>query len=184
MRHRWRKCLIWVGCACSILITVRLLSGKALACFSNLFASCKDSEDVHNLNRKSEQFNAGSYMAGRWPRNVSFCQWQYELPSRLPYRADRVSGSPERGDKSSYRVLSSVIEARADETKKLPALTLCTHATADQVYNIVEIVRRWEGPVSLSVFVPGADAGLSVALLDRACKCEPAMAKVNWMILT
>ena len=63
-------------------------------------------------------------------------------------------------------------------------MTLCTHATADQVYAIVELARRWEGSLSFSVFAPGLDAGLAVALLDRACRCEPAMEKVPTYIHT
>ncbi|KYM96887.1 N-acetyllactosaminide beta-1,3-N-acetylglucosaminyltransferase [Cyphomyrmex costatus] len=69
-------------------------------------------------------------------------------------------------------VLFGAIEA---VTKNLPQVTLSTHATADQVYGIVELARRWEGPLSLAVFAPGLDAGLAVAQLDRACRCEPAI---------
>ena len=65
-----------------------------------------------------------------------------------------------------------------EATDSLPQVTLSTHATADQVYGIVELARRWEGPLSLAIFAPGLDAGLAVVQLDRACRCEPAMYKV------
>lgn len=80
---------------------------------------------------------------------------------------------------SPCRVLPFVLLGAVEATDSLPQVTLSTHATADQVYGIVELARRWEGPLSLAVFAPGLDAGLAVAQLDRACRCEPAMYKVS-----
>lgn len=79
---------------------------------------------------------------------------------------------------SLCRILPFVLRSATEATDGLPQVTLSTHATADQVYGIVELARRWEGPLSLAVFAPGLDAGLAVAQLDRACRCEPAMYKV------
>lgn len=80
---------------------------------------------------------------------------------------------------SPCRVLPFVLLGAIETTESLPQVTLSTHATADQVYGIVELARRWEGPISLAVFAPGLDAGLAVAQLDRACRCEPTMYKVS-----
>lgn len=80
---------------------------------------------------------------------------------------------------SPCRVLPFVLRGATEATDGLSQVTLSTHATADQVYGIVELARRWEGPLSLAVFAPGLDAGLAVAQLDRACQCEPAMYKVS-----
>jgi len=80
---------------------------------------------------------------------------------------------------SPCRVLPFVLLGAVEATDSLPQVTLSTHATADQVYGIVELARRWEGPLSLAVFAPGLDAGLAVAQLDRACRCEPVMYKVS-----
>jgi N-acetyllactosaminide beta-1,3-N-acetylglucosaminyltransferase len=80
---------------------------------------------------------------------------------------------------SPCRVLPFVVRSAVEATNRLPQVTLSTHATADQVYGIVELARRWDGPLSLAVFAPGLDAGLAVAQLDRACRCEPAMSKVS-----
>lgn len=80
---------------------------------------------------------------------------------------------------SPCRVLPFVLRGADEATDKLPQVTLSTHATADQVYGIVELARRWEGPLSLAVFAPDLDVGLAVAQLDRACRCEPAMYKVS-----
>ncbi|XP_018401811.1 PREDICTED: beta-1,4-glucuronyltransferase 1-like [Cyphomyrmex costatus] len=127
-------------------------------------------------------YTAGMYMAGQRPRNhnESACRWYHGLPDVLSYPSSRLTWSPEIGKKSSYRVLPFVLFGAIEAvTKNLPQVTLSTHATADQVYGIVELARRWEGPLSLAVFAPGLDAGLAVAQLDRACRCEPAMYKVS-----
>ncbi|KAK2574942.1 hypothetical protein KPH14_008707 [Odynerus spinipes] len=120
-------------------------------------------------------------MAGRLPGNESSCIWYHGLPRSLSYPSSKISWTPEIGEKSPYRVLPFVLRGR-DVNRMLesaPPITLCTHATAEQVYGIVELARRWEGPLSLAVFAPGLDAGLAVALLDRACRCETAMSKVS-----
>lgn len=116
-------------------------------------------------------------MAGTQPKNSSFCNWNYNLPQEFSYSPSKIIWSPEAGEKGPYRILPSILH-ESTMTEKLPQITLCTHATADQVYAIVELTRRWEGPLSLSIFAPGLDAGLAVALLDRACRCEPTMQKV------
>ena len=122
-------------------------------------------------------YAAGMYMSGRQPENTTFCKWYYNLPQALSYSSSKVIWSPEAGNKGPYRILPFIIrESRT--TAKLPQITFCTHATADQVYAIVELAKRWEGPLSFSIFTPGLDAGLAVVLLDRACRCEPAMWKV------
>lgn len=123
---------------------------------------------------------AGAYMAGRPSGNGSSCIWYYGLPRSLSYTSSKINWTPEIGEKSPYRVLPFVLRGRDVDGEDVPPITLCTHATADQVYGIVELARRWEGPLSLAVFAPGLDAGLAVALLDRACRCETAMSKVSF----
>ncbi|XP_026672464.1 beta-1,4-glucuronyltransferase 1-like, partial [Ceratina calcarata] len=122
-------------------------------------------------------FSAGMHMAGLQPRNKSHCTWHYGLPDVLSYPASKITWSPEIGEKSPYRVLPFILRG-AEEQDKLPQVTLCTHATADQAYGILELAQRWEGPLTLAIFTPGLDAGIAVALLDRACRCEPEMYKV------
>ena len=130
--------------------------------------------------RAAPAYAPGTYMAGQRPENLTSCRWNYGLPMILSYPASKITGSPEADERGPYRVLPFVIRKseRIAGDVELPKLTLCTHATADQVYNIVELVRRWEGPISLAIFAPGLDASLAVALLDRACRCEPEMKKV------
>ncbi|XP_012278262.1 beta-1,4-glucuronyltransferase 1 [Orussus abietinus] len=134
-------------------------------------------------------YSAGMYMAGRRPGNRSFCRWSYGLPFILEYSQAKITSSPEAGERGSYRILPFIVAGIGSGMEnpgypgspgiQLPPLTLCTHATADQVYAIVELARRWEGPISLAVFAPGLDLDLAVALLDRACRCESSMTKVS-----
>lgn len=129
----------------------------------------------------SSAYIAGAYMAERLPENESSCIWYHGLPRFFSYPSSKISWTPEIGEKSPYRVLSFILRGRdVDRMEGAPPITLCTHATAEQVYGIVELARRWEGPLSLAVFAPGLDADLAVALLDRACRCETAMSKVSF----
>uniref|UniRef100_A0ABD2VWJ8 N-acetyllactosaminide beta-1,3-N-acetylglucosaminyltransferase n=1 Tax=Trichogramma kaykai TaxID=54128 RepID=A0ABD2VWJ8_9HYME len=131
---------------------------------------------------------AGAYMAERYPGNVSYCSWQYDLPENLNYQEHQLLGSPgatrpsatqysANGTGRQYLVLPNAVKAQGVDD--LPELTLCSHATADQVYDVVELARRWEGPISLAVYVPSTDAALAVDFLERACRCEPAMTRVS-----
>nr|CAD7452270.1 unnamed protein product [Timema tahoe] len=47
------------------------------------------------------------------------------------------------------------------------------------MYHIVEIVHRWDGPVSVAVFVPYTDAGLCLAVVDHLCRCLPEMSQLS-----
>ncbi|XP_043289083.1 beta-1,4-glucuronyltransferase 1-like [Venturia canescens] len=154
-----------------------------------------EQEKRNNLRGSGRAYAPGAYMAGRRPGNHSFCKWYHGLPINLEYRAEKIVSSPQarRRGGASYRVLpyatrgwgwgwgyNSIYSEQQDERFHLARdLALCTHATADQVYHVVELATRWEGPISLAVFAPGFDAGLAVTLLERACRCEPQMAKVT-----
>ncbi|KAG7207121.1 hypothetical protein KM043_000996 [Ampulex compressa] len=193
-----RRLLIWPFLALCFLLAGRLLlldrelrpESPLLAGRDDLSISGARSRSparlVDGRERKAEgsegqaAYAAGSYMAGRWPGNRTSCAWQHGLPRALSYSDSKLHWSPEKGESSPYRVLPFVVRgSEATATGPLPSITLCTHATAEQVYGIVELTKRWEGPLSLAVFAPGLDAGLAIALLDRACRCEPEMYKVS-----
>ncbi|XP_032683457.1 beta-1,4-glucuronyltransferase 1-like [Odontomachus brunneus] len=185
MRSLARRLLVWSALVLSLLVVGRLLFGYDFRQSSGLVLRDEGISipDSHANPQQDAQpgppvYSAGMYMAGRRPHNTSVCRWYYGLPEVLSYPPSRLTWSPEIGEKSPYRILPFVLRG-AETTDRLPQVTLSTHATADQVYGIVELARRWEGPLSLSVFVPGLDAGLAVAQLDRACRCEPAMYKVS-----
>lgn len=183
MRCSGRRVLLWFGLVLLLGLVGRLLVSRGFRQPIPLIGN----DDIltpksHLSSRQRAQtvapaFVAGMYMAGLQPRNSS-CRWYHGLPDVISYPASKVTWSPEIGEKSPYRVLPFVLVG-TEERNKLPQVTLCTHATADHVYGIVELVRRWEGPLSLAIFTPGLDAGTAVALLDRACRCEPEMYKVS-----
>ncbi|XP_015593298.1 beta-1,4-glucuronyltransferase 1 [Cephus cinctus] len=197
MRARTRRLLTWLtGVPILILLALRLLSKGFLPVFGTSGKRQEPhSAGIPGLLRRQQHshrprdesrppaYTAGLYMTGRRPGNVSACQWRYGLPHSLSYPVKNLEWSPEAGERGPYRVLSSVILGAHSPPKEpfqeLPRLTLCTHATADQVYAVVELARRWEGPLSMAIFVPGMDAALAVSLLDRACHCEPEMFKVS-----
>ncbi|XP_033342144.1 beta-1,4-glucuronyltransferase 1 [Megalopta genalis] len=197
MRCSGRRLLAWLGVAVPLVLVGRLLVNRGYRSPIPEIDNDDDDENNNNHNidivalskqstttsRRKETvtrppaFVAGMYMAGQQPRNNS-CRWYHGLPDVITYPSSKVTWSPEIGEKSPYRVLPFVLVG-TEERNKLPQVTLCTHATADHVYGIVELVRRWEGPLSLAIFTPGLDAGTAVALLDRACRCEPEMYKVS-----
>ncbi|XP_029048405.1 beta-1,4-glucuronyltransferase 1-like [Osmia bicornis bicornis] len=184
MRCSGRKLLIWSSLTFLLIFVGRLLVNRVF--YLPILMIGNDEILISNSHPNSERdtrygrptFVAGTYMAGQRPRNDSYCRWYHGLPRVLSYPGFAVIRRPEIGEKSPYRILPFVLRG-TEERKKLPEVTLCTHATADQVYGIVELARRWEGPLSLAIFTPGLDAGIAITLLDRACRCEPEMYKVS-----
>ncbi|XP_054010778.1 beta-1,4-glucuronyltransferase 1-like [Hylaeus anthracinus] len=185
MRCSGKRVLLWLLPVLLLILVGRLLVGRGhsqpipvllddVLTPKSYFSSQRHSQRMQTA---APAFTAGMYMVGLQPRNSS-CRWYHGLPDVISYPASKVTWSPEIGEKSPYRVLPFVLVG-TEERNKLPEVTLCTHATADHVYGIVELVRRWEGPLSLAIFTPGLDAGTAVALLDRACRCEPEMYKVS-----
>lgn len=185
MRWTGRRILFWLAVSLLFALILRLLVIRGSRLSSRTMIG---NDDIRMSHRRSivhqdtaagaPSFAAGTYMAGLRPGNGSSCRWYHGLPDVISYTAAEVSCSPEIGEKSPYRALPFVLRG-TEERNKLPQVTLCTHATADHVYGIVELARRWEGPLSLAIFTPGLDAGIAVALLDRACRCEPEMYKVS-----
>lgn len=184
MRCSGRRLLIWSSLTFLLVLVGRLLVTRGyrlpvLTIGNNDTPIAKSpSSSQQDVETGEPAFVAGTYMVGRQPGNESSCRWYHGLPGTLSYPASELTWSPEIGEKSPYRALPFILRGTEDRNK-LPQVTLCTHATADQVYGIVELARRWEGPLSLAVFTPGHDAGIAVALLDQACRCEPEMYKVS-----
>ncbi|XP_058793792.1 beta-1,4-glucuronyltransferase 1-like [Phymastichus coffea] len=181
---RWRRCGALALSACCLpvaLLRLLLLAGGSTTSRQRRSDAAEPVYSVAGEEApgapRGHLYFAGAYMAETSPGNVSHCRWQYDLPTKLAYLEQELIGSPESPAGRPYRVLPFVV--RGLSQAPLAQLTLCTHATADQVYNVVELARRWEGPVSLAVFVPARDAGIAVRMLDRACRCEPAMIKVS-----
>ncbi|XP_011305769.1 beta-1,4-glucuronyltransferase 1-like [Fopius arisanus] len=179
MRGISRRLLYLLFLVIFLLLGTRLLTSRSLLVPPDTDLSVITQRRGENA-RIAPAYAPGVYMAGRRPANSTFCNWNYGLPRILRYTASKITRSPQNTDRSPYRVLPFIIRGGTSESNEIPVkLTLCTHATADQVYNVVEIVRRWEGHVSLSIFTPGLDAGLALDLIERACTCEPQMFKVS-----
>ncbi|XP_015514841.2 beta-1,4-glucuronyltransferase 1 [Neodiprion lecontei] len=177
--RRGRRIAVFVAGLVAAVIFAHLLAsrGSSVLVWSEKTARAKQPVAItEQIQEFGLVYAAGVYMAGRRPRNLTFCEWAHGLPRSLSYTSADIAWSPEAGEKGPYRVLSGVLGGYAGA--EAPPVTLCTHATAEQVYAVVELARRWEGPISLAIFAPGLDAGLAVALLERACGCEPGMARV------
>jgi hypothetical protein len=80
----------------------------------------------------------GSYLSTKTP-NESYCNFRYGLPEELLYEESDLSFPFEEKDKSPYRILRDAVEAKWD--KSVPEVTYATHATADFINYIPEIVR-------------------------------------------
>ncbi|CAG2053795.1 unnamed protein product [Timema podura] len=106
--------------------------------------------------------------------------FNYGAPYNFSWSEKYVSFTPQQGEKGPYRVLYNVIE-RLNPLENLDKfnVTYCTHATPEFMYHIVEIVHRWDGPVSVAVFVPYTDAGLCLAVVDHLCRCLPEMSQLS-----
>lgn len=183
MRRSARKLSLLILCIALFLIGAHLLNNRRISLLGWKIVTEIDRTGPDQLQDVSLAYAAGVYMAGQRPKNTSSCLWSYGLPNSLSYSQKKVSWTPEAGEKGPYRVLHGLIKGHSRNDEGMPQLTLCTHATADQVYAVVELAKRWEGPVSLAVFASGLDAGLAVALLDRACRCESRMNRVSVQLI-
>ncbi|KAF7994856.1 hypothetical protein HCN44_004328 [Aphidius gifuensis] len=181
MRFYLRRILLILSILIFLIIGTKLLADKNLLINIDHDVLSSVINKYQDVNIIAPAYAPGIYMSGIYPKNTTSCSWNWGLPEILTYSSSKLMKSPEIGDKSPYKILPFIIKGKMtnNDDKKLPELTLCTHATADQVYNIVEIVKRWEGPISLAIFTPGIDAGIAVDLLERACHCEPQMFKVS-----
>lgn len=66
------------------------------------------------------------------------------------------------------------------------SITLTTQATTEYVYHILELCKRWDGPISVAVFCPGQEMAVAVTLVKFMRQCLPALLsacirdKVTW----
>lgn len=130
------------------------------------------------LSSNATRFSPGTFLKNIKPNNESYCKFRLKISDYFEIPDNDISYSPEMGAESAYRVVYYVIQGEnvlhANKT-----ITYCSHFTSEFIYYLVEIVVRWEGPISVSVFVPSSDASLTMCLLRRLCKCVPEMSKVS-----
>ncbi|KAF5284879.1 hypothetical protein FQA39_LY16929 [Lamprigera yunnana] len=120
----------------------------------------------------------GDFLEDYRRSNETYCNFMYNLPEKFTYEQDDVQNTPDLGVDSPYRVLYNVIKAKQNLTN-IAAVTYVTHITPDFVSYISEVVRYWEGPVSIAAFVPDSDADILTKQLIRLCQCLPSMSKVS-----
>lgn len=111
------------------------------------------------------------------PSNTSYCKLNYGLPSRLIYEQSDLSGSPELGENSPFYVLYNVIEGSLADNQ--PGVTYATHTTENFVVYVAEIVRYWEGPISVAAYLPDGDPRSILEQFLDFCYCIPQMSRLS-----
>lgn len=128
-------------------------------------------------------FVPGQFLKGVFPKNESYCHFSYGTPERFNWTDKYMAFSPELGELGPYRVIYNIIKVSDTKASNGPVtdfgVTYCTHATPEFLYHVVEIVRRWDGPVSLAVYAPCTDAGFSLGVMHQLCHCLPEMSKLS-----
>lgn len=160
----------------SLCITIKML----LYTLESPAADLDNAEDllIHE-SKKLEKDQPGFFMKGTYPLNNTFCRFNYGLPKKLDWQLAPISGTPQLGKKSPYRVIYNAIErSMFDTSYTMDKVTYATHVTPDFLYHIVEIARFWDGPISVTAFVPNYDLDITMKLLTQLCRCYDGMAKV------
>lgn len=129
-----------------------------------------------NYSTNRESFVPGNFLNILSRQNVSYCNFRYSLPNSLNIPGYEIKYPPQMGKLSGYRVVDNVLQPEESEKENV---TLCTHATPEFFYYLAELLKRWRGPISVAVFVPGSDAGLLLCFLDQLCHCLQDMSRVS-----
>lgn len=165
-----------------ILFLGRIFHHKRNGILRTLFGSGNDEYDFFrpffsNYSR-IHQFVPGLFLKNYVQQNFSYCNYKYGLPNKLDLKETDIEFPPELGLDSEYRVVYNVLESSFISNLSLD-VTYCTHATPEFFLYLAEILHRWQGPVSIAVFVPATDVSLIVCLLERLCPCLPDMTRVS-----
>ncbi|CAH0397207.1 unnamed protein product [Chilo suppressalis] len=126
-------------------------------------------------------YRPGAFLKGRQPNeNNSYCDFRYGLPETLKWGSFRVHSTPEVGGLSPYSVIYNAVEGKTFANhSKYDAVTYATQSTPEFIYHVLEIAKYWDGPISLSVFVPDYDLDLTMQIMQHVCHCYSGMSKVS-----
>lgn len=126
-------------------------------------------------------YRPGSFLKGKQPNeNRTYCQFNYGLPFALDWESVRSLPSPDTGSHGHYRVVYDAIKGTAyANVSKYDSVTYVTQATPEFMYHIVEIAKNWDGPISLSVYVPDYDLDITMQIMNQLCRCYEGMSKVS-----
>ena len=124
-------------------------------------------------------FTVGLFLKNQSPGNTTYCNFRLGDSVTFNYTDNDVSYSPELGEKGPYRILYSVVKGYQYNNTETNSVTYVTHITLEFLFHIVEIAKRWSGPISVACFLPGTDTILALKVLEKMCFCVKEMENVD-----
>lgn len=173
-RSRWRRALLFLT---AVLLIISLLAVAQVAPWRR--TALEQTVSGENVSpRPITRFAIGAFLQNLTPGNVSHCLFPLGNSENFSIPDELVSGSPELGDKSPYRVVYHVVTGKTFNESR-SSVTFATHATLEYIVHIAEMARAWQGPVSVACYLPGKDITPAFKILEMLCACEPAMKNVS-----
>lgn len=167
------KCLFTVVLT-SLIVTVVILSSNDLS----------PSFLISSRMFKTEMRNGVNYTPGDFikyinpePANESYCNFNHRFLNDLNFSAKDIDYGPELGKAGPYRIIYNIITAKI--STDIPKVTYATHVSADFMYYLPELVRYWDGFISVTAFVPDTDVALVLEQINQYCHCLPGMSRVS-----
>lgn len=94
------------------------------------------------------------------------------------------------GQRNSNKHITVTNYVRAMKSfNHLDSVTLSTQASIEFMYHTLELCKRWDGPISVSVFCPGVEMSVALTLIKYMRQCLPVPLsacirdKVTWHIV-
>jgi len=78
--------------------------------------------------------------------------------------------APRYGQRGDYWVLYNYVQAE-ERPGCADAITYTTHGDHTFLDNLVPLLERWQGPVSMSVYAPGTDWTMALAAIQHVRQC-------------
>ncbi|XP_022191411.2 beta-1,4-glucuronyltransferase 1 [Nilaparvata lugens] len=178
-----RSCVLLILISCLIILG-QLFQERRASAYKSMFKNGNNFiffNRPHNRLSNSSTFIPGIRLKDVKPGTKNFCNFRFGDTHSFKIDDSDVSLTPEHSENGMYRVVYNVIYGdsyhnTSEESRN--NVTYCTHITPEFFYYMVEIVDRWEGPISISVFVPSTDASITLCLIERLCFCLPGMSRV------
>ncbi|XP_050298082.1 beta-1,4-glucuronyltransferase 1-like [Anthonomus grandis grandis] len=153
-------------------------------CLIVIFVALHNIQTVKIENVERIMLDVGNKLPGAYLRDIKintsneiFCKLNYGLPTQLKYTKNDLAGSPELDQDSPFQVLYDVIEGQPRQID--PGVTYATHLTKDFVMYLTEVVRQWEGPISVAAYVSDGDPKVILDSILHFCYCIPEMYKIS-----
>ncbi|XP_022649197.1 beta-1,4-glucuronyltransferase 1-like isoform X2 [Varroa jacobsoni] len=79
--------------------------------------------------------------------------------------------------RGSFIILGDYVKANGEQPEFNQSITYTTQATHEFLFpHVEELCKRWEGPVSISVYAPGSDLAIVNRKIAHLLKCAPCVA--------